>query len=68
MTALSNYRPISMLTYFYLIKLYDYLQENYILRPEQFGFQPNCSTELACVTLTDHIIKQMDNMQIPLHI
>ena len=47
-------------------QLYDHLQENDILRPEQFGFRPNYSTELACINLTDHILKQMDNMQMPL--
>ena len=72
---LSNYRPISLLTSFSKIfekvihkQLYDYLNENELLCPQQFGFRPNCSTELACATLTDHLLHQMDRMNIPINI
>ena len=59
---LSNYRPISVLSCFSKIlermiynRLYQYLTENKILYPKQFGFQAGHSTEHAIVQLVDQI-------------
>ena len=44
--------------------VYDHLNENELLCPQQFGFRPNCSTKVACATLTDHLLNQMNRMNI----
>ena len=56
----SNYRPVSMLPVVVKVlerlihhQLYDYLQENKILDPAQFGFQPRHSTQDALVNLVE---------------
>ena len=61
---LSNYRPISVLSCFSKIlerimynRLYQYLTENKILYPKQFGFQTGHSTEHAIVQLVDQILE-----------
>ena len=56
-TALSNYRPISLLTSFskinekiIYVRLYCHLDVNNILVNEQFGFREKSSTEMATYT------------------
>ena len=56
----SNYRPVSMLPVVVKVlerlihqQLYDYLQENKILDPAQFGFRPRHSTQDALVNLAE---------------
>ena len=61
-------RFLYLYVFSYLKQLYDYLDENELLCPQQFGLKPNCSTELACATLTDHLLNQMDLMNIPINI
>ena len=55
-----NYRPVSMLPVVVKVlerrihqHLYDYLQENKILDPAQFGFRPGHSTEDTLVNLVE---------------
>ena len=64
---LSNYRPISVLSCFSKIlerimcnRLYQYLTENKILYPKQFGFQTGHSTEHAIVQLVDQILESLE--------
>ena len=64
---LSNYRPISKLSYFSKIlerimynRLYQYLTENKILYPKQFGFQKGHSTEHIIVQLVDQILETFE--------
>ena len=59
-----NYRPISLLPGFSKIleklihiRLFKYLTKNNILALNQYGFQPNMSTEFAILELQDRIIK-----------
>ena len=42
-------------------QLYTFLKENNLLAPEQFGFRPNLSTEVALAHLTENILDNMDN-------
>ena len=56
----SNYRPVSMLPVVVKVlkrlihqQLFDYLQENKILDPAQFGFRPEHSTQNALVNLVE---------------
>ena len=44
------------------------MQENTSYMFRTIFFRSNHSTELVCVTLTDHILKQMDNNNIPINI
>ena len=64
---LSNYRPISVLSCFSKIlerikynRLYQYLTENKILYPKQFGFQTGHSTEHAVLQLVDQILESFE--------
>ena len=64
---LSNFRPISMLSCFLKIlerimynRLYQYLTENKILYPKQFGFQTGHSTKHAIVQLVDQILESSE--------
>ena len=64
---LSNFRPISVLSCFSKIlerimynRLYQYLTENKILYPKQFGFQTAHSTEHAIVQLVDQILESFE--------
>ena len=64
---LSNYRPISVLSCFTKIPeqimynhLYQYLTENKILYPMQFGSQTCHSTEHAIVQLVDQILESFE--------
>ena len=63
-SKLNNYRPIYGLPCFSKILkqimhncLYQYLTENKILYPKQFGFQKDHSTEYAIVQLVDQILE-----------
>ena len=60
----SNYRPISVLPAFSKIlerimynRVYNFLNEQNLLFPNQFGFQKNTSTEHAILKLVDDITK-----------
>ena len=64
---LDNYRPISVLPVFSKIlervvhfQLYEYLENNKLLSPYQFGFRKNRSTASAVVHITDTIRQIMD--------
>lgn len=64
---MSKYRPISSLTAFSKIlekvvynRLSQHLYVNKIITPEQFGFRKNSNTETAIYTLTDNILKTLD--------
>ena len=68
---LDNYRPISVLPVFSKIlervvhfQLYEYLENNELLSPFQFGFRKNRSTASAVVHLTDTVRKNMDMGQL----
>jgi hypothetical protein len=63
----SNYRPISLLTTFSKIlekvvynRLSQHLYVNKIITPEKFGFRKNSNTETAIYTLTNNILKTLD--------
>ena len=45
--------------------LYDFLNDNLLLSERQFGFRPRYSTELAYISLSVHLLRQMDAKQIP---
>ena len=71
----SNYRPISLLPsiskifeYVIFFQLMEYFTINNLFCMQQFGFRPGHSTELAALRLINHIIKQMDNMKVPINI
>lgn len=66
-TSLLNYRPIAILSFF--TKLIEKLFASHltcsfskfsILSSNQFGFRPGYSTELALVTITDHLKTAID--------
>ena len=72
---LANYRPISLLTSFSKLfekviykQLYSYLNENMLLSENKFGFRSNFSTELAALSFSDHLTKQMDMKRTPISI
>ena len=65
---LSNYSPISVLSCFPKVleriicnPLYQYLTENKILYPKQFGFQTGHSTEHAIVQLVYQILESYEH-------
>ena len=67
-SKLDNYRLISVTTVFSKIiekvvynQLSDYLESNNLICPNQFGFRPNRSTNLAVTRLADDIRINMDN-------
>ena len=66
-TAISNYRPISLLPTMSKIiervihsQLYAYFNENNLITEQQYGFRPRHSTELAALKLTDTIMYELD--------
>ena len=68
--CLNNYRPISLLptisNFFERVmftQLYSYLNSNFLLSEQQYGFRSQHSTELACVKLVDYITTEMDNIK-----
>jgi hypothetical protein len=61
----ANYRPISLLSSFSKIlekimygRLMNHLETNNILAPEQFGFRPSSSTELASFNFINSILNE----------
>ena len=71
-TAISNYRPISLLPTMSKIiervihsQLYAYFNENNLITEQQYGFRPRHSTELAAQKLTDTIMYELDRSLIP---
>ena len=66
-TLANNYRPISVLPILSKVlekvvhnQLTDYLEENKLLCPRQFGFRKKHSTELATSLLIDDMRKEVD--------
>ena len=67
-TLFSNYRPISLLPsiskifeYVIFKQLITYLNTNNLLFPQQFGFRPAHSTELAALKLVNNIISGLND-------
>ena len=74
-TLLSNYRPIALLPsiskifeYVLLEQITNYLLDNNMLPPQQYGFRSNHSTELAALNLVDKLIYKLDRGIIPMNI
>ena len=72
---LSNYRPISVLSF--MSKLYEYaisdqltryLIDNNLFSSNQYGFRAQRSTELAAINIVDRLTYLMDQGIIPLNI
>jgi retron-type reverse transcriptase len=66
-----SYRPISLLTSFSKViekaihnRLIDHLNNNNLLKPQQFGFRRNLSTENAIFNLTHEILKALNSKMI----
>ena len=66
-SALTNYRPISVLTFFAKVfekivynKLLNFICDNNILYDHQYGFRKGLSTQQAIITLVDKITKSQD--------
>ena len=64
---LTNYRPISVLTFFAKVfekivynKVMDFISENNVLNDHQYGFRKGRSTQQAIITLVDRITKSQD--------
>jgi Notch-like protein len=71
----SNYRPISLLTNFSKIfervmyaRLYQHVQLNNIIAPEQYGFSKDRNMEMVTYTVTNHILKTLDEQSNTRHI
>ena len=67
-TSANNYRPISILSVVSKImeravhtQLVEYLENNKLLSPQQFGFRKERSTELASTLLLNNIRKEVDS-------
>ena len=67
-TEMSNYRPISIISYFsklfekvMYVRLYDYINKMGILYPDQHGFQVNHSTAMSLLNIHDKISPAFDN-------
>ena len=72
-TIISNYRPISILHYLSKIfekciksQLLNFIIENQIISPIQFGFQPGISTQDAIIHLTEILYSNLNNKSIVL--
>ena len=66
-SALTNYRPISVLTFFAKVfekivynKLLKFISDNNIFYDHQYGFRKGRSTQQAIITLVDKITKSQD--------
>jgi hypothetical protein len=64
---MSNYRPISLLIAFSKVlervmynRLKQHIDTNNIIASKQFGFRENRNTETAIYTLTNHILKALE--------
>ena len=71
-SSLSNYRPIALLPSVskifekaILTQLTEYLDNNSIIHPHQYGFRKFHSTEYAALHLTDYINYEMDRGKTP---
>ena len=71
-SSLSNYRPIALLPSIskifekaILTQLTEYLENNSIIHPHQYGFRKFHSTEYAALHLTDYINYEMDRGKTP---
>ena len=69
--TLNNYRPISLLPTLSKVlerivynRLYKYLVSHNLLTPQQFGFRPNHSTELALLYATELISSFIDRGEV----
>ena len=67
----ANYRPISLLTAFSKVlekvlynRLIDFLDNNNLLNPQQFGFRKKLSTDDAIYKLTHKILTALNNKEI----
>ena len=65
---MSNYRPIFLLSVFSKIfekimhkRLYSFLEVNGILHPLKFGFRRKHSTQHTLISMTENILKTIDN-------
>ena len=65
-SSVNNYRPISILSSFSKIlerivynRLYDFLNKNKLLNPNQFGFRKSHSTDLALVKFYDFVSRAL---------
>jgi len=74
-SVLSNYRPIALLPSVskifekvILLQVTEYLDDNSLLSPNQYGFRKYHSTELASLHLVDYITKRMDERETPLNV
>ena len=70
-SILTNYRPISVLSFFSKILekivyniVFDFLCENEILYDYQFGFRSKHGTQQAPITLVDNVTKSLDRNNI----
>ena len=71
----ANYRPISILPAFSKIfekcvqnQLYQYFLNNNLLLNSQYGFQKNCSTELAATDFIEYIKDEIGKKHLPIGI
>ena len=74
-TDFSNYRPISILPAFSKIfekcvqnQLYQYFKNNKLLMNSQYGFQKNCSTEMAVIDFIEYIKTEIGKKHLPIGI
>ena len=70
-----NYRPFSIIPALSkvfekvaYIQSYDYLVENKLLYPGQYGFRKNHSTELTSIEFIDNVIHKLDKSKFPLSV
>ena len=69
-SLLTNYRPISVLSFFSKIvekivyNVFDFLSDNEILYDYQFGFRSKHSTQQVLITLVDRVTKSLDRSNI----
>ena len=70
-SLLTNYRPISVLSFFSKILekivyniVFDFLCENEMLYDYQFGFRSKHSTQQALITFVDNVTKSLDGSNI----
>ena len=66
-SALTNYRPISVLTFFAKVfekvvynKILDFISDHNVLYDHRYGFRKGRSTQHAIITLVDRITKSQD--------
>ena len=49
-------------------QLSHYLETNYLLCPQQYGFTKNSSTELAALEVIDRLLNQLNKHKIPINL